>query len=33
MKGYYQYVDDVLNDKIITGRYIKLACERFKKDL
>lgn len=33
MKGYYQYVDDVLSNKTTTGRYIKLACERFKKDL
>lgn len=33
MKPYYQYVEDVLNDRIIVGEYIKLACVRFKDDL
>ena len=32
-KGYYQYVDDVLSDKIIVGELIKLSCNRFKSDL
>lgn len=32
-KGYYQYVDDVLTDKIIVGELIKLSCDRFKSDL
>jgi len=26
MKGYYHYVEDVLNDKIVVGELIKLAC-------
>ena len=33
MKGYYHYVEDVLNDKIVVGELIKLACQRFKDDL
>lgn len=33
MKPYYQYVDDVLNDRIVVGEYIKLACKRFKDDI
>ena len=33
MKGYYHYVDDVLNGKIVVGELIKLACYRFKYDL
>lgn len=33
MKGYYHYVDDVLNGKIVVGELIKLACQRFKDDL
>ncbi|MFV0270312.1 MAG: hypothetical protein ACK5HZ_01305 [Macellibacteroides fermentans] len=33
IKPYYLYVDKVLNDQIITGTSIKLACERFKADL
>ncbi|WP_446786064.1 hypothetical protein [Macellibacteroides fermentans] len=33
IKPYYLYVDKVLNDQIITGTSIKLACERFKEDL
>ena len=28
-----QYVDDVLNDRIVVGNKIYLACQRFKKDL
>ncbi len=32
-KPYYSYADKVLNDQIITGTSIKLACERFKADL
>lgn len=36
--GYYvklanQYIDDVLSDKISACKYVKLACERQKKDL
>ena len=27
-KKYWQYADNVINNKIITGKYIKLACER-----
>lgn len=33
MKGYYRYVDDVLNGKTVVGELIKLACQRFKDDL
>ena len=33
MKGYYHYVEDVLNGKIVVGELIKLACQRFKDDL
>ena len=33
MKGYYRYVDDVLNGKIVVGELIKLACQRFQDDL
>lgn len=33
MKGYYYYVEDVLNGKIVVGELIKLACQRFKDDL
>lgn len=33
MKGYYHYVNDVLNGKIVVGELIKLACQRFKDDL
>ena len=33
MKPYYEYVDKVLNGEIVVGNYIRLACERFKKDL
>ena len=33
MKGYYHYVEDVLNGKIVVGELIKLACYRFKDDL
>ena len=33
MKPYYQYAEDVINNKIVTGSYIKLACQRFKDDL
>ena len=33
MKGYYHYVEDVLNGKIGVGELIKLACQRFKDDL
>mgnify|MGYP001540417671 FL=1 len=28
-KGYYKYAKDVLDGKIIAGKYIQLACERF----
>lgn len=33
MKSYYQYVEDVKNGDIITGKYIKLAVQRFERDL
>lgn len=33
MKGYFHYVEDVLNGKIVVGELIKLACQRFKDDL
>ena len=33
MKGYYHYVEDVLNGKIVVGELIKLDCQRFKDDL
>jgi len=26
MRGYYQYVEDVLSGKIVAGENIKLAC-------
>jgi phage terminase large subunit-like protein len=29
MKTYYQYAHDVLSGKIVAGRFIKLAAERF----
>lgn len=29
----WDYVDDVISDKIVTGKYIKKACERFVSDL
>lgn len=32
-KAYYNYVDNVLSGKIVTGTLIKKACERFKDDL
>ena len=28
-KKYTQYAEDVLNDKIVAGEYIKLACKRY----
>lgn len=33
MKGYYKYVEDVLSGKIVVGENIKLACQRFQRDL
>ena len=33
MKPYFRYVEDVLAGKIVVGENIKLACERFKRDL
>ena len=30
-KDYIKYNEDVINNKITTGKYIKLACERMKK--
>ena len=30
---YYQYVEDVLSGKVVTGDTIKLACKRFQNDL
>jgi phage terminase large subunit-like protein len=32
MTPFFQYVEDVLNDKIVAGKYIKLAAERFIND-
>ena len=32
-KGYYKYVEDVLSGKIVAGENIKLACQRFQRDL
>jgi phage terminase large subunit-like protein len=33
MTPFYQYIEDVLNDKIVVGRYIRLAVERFIRDI
>ena len=33
MKPYYRYADDVTNGKVIVGENIKLAIQRFQKDL
>ncbi len=33
MKNYYKYAYDVLEGKIVTGKNIKLACQRFVDDL
>lgn len=33
MKLYYDYCSKVLDDSIVVGEYIKLACERFQNDL
>ena len=33
MKLYYEYASKVLNNEIITGDTIKLACKRFQNDL
>ena len=33
MKPYYRYVEDVSNGKIMVGENIKLAIQRFQKDL
>lgn len=33
MKPYYKYAEDVVQNKIVTGSYIKLACQRFQEDL
>lgn len=33
MRLYYQYAKDVLSGKIVAGKYMKLACERFEKFL
>lgn len=32
MSPFYQYVEDVLGDRIVVGRFIRLAVERFIKD-
>ena len=32
-KGYYKYVEDILSGKIVAGENIKLACQRFQRDL
>lgn len=33
LKSYYKYVDDVVNGRVVVGENIKLAVERFQKDL
>ena len=33
MKLYYEYASKVLNNEIVTGDTIKLACKRFQNDL
>lgn len=33
VKPYYQYADDVLNERIVTCQWVKLACKRFMNDL
>ena len=33
MKPYYKYVEDVINGNVVVGENIRLACERFRKDL
>ena len=33
MKAYYRYVEDVSSGKVIVGGNIKLAIQRFQKDL
>lgn len=32
-KPFYKYVDDVLNGRIVVGKYVRLAVERFIRDL
>lgn len=32
-KGYYRYAADVLEGRIVTGDYVKMACRRFMADL
>ena len=32
-KDYYKYALDVVNNKIVTGKHLKLACKRFLADL
>ena len=32
-KAYYQYAEDVIAGKVITGEYVQLACQRFINDL
>ena len=29
----YQYAQDVVNDKVISGKYIKIACKKFLDDV
>ena len=29
----FEYVEDVLEERIVAGKYLKLACERFVNDL
>lgn len=31
-KGYYRYVDDVLNERIVACLAVKQACARFRHD-
>ena len=33
MKPYYQYVEDVTSGNVVVGGNIKLAIQRFQKDL
>lgn len=33
MTPFYQYVEDVINEKIVVGKFIRLAVERFIRDV
>lgn len=32
-KDYYKYADDVISGRRVAGKWVKLACQRFMKDL